>query len=149
MTGHYARVTQDESTGRFLLRKAVDKAKDQSYFLACLNQEQLGRVLFPLGEMTKEQARQIAEENGLITARKKDSQDICFIPDGDYVTFMRRYTQKNYPTGNYLDLSGNIVGTHQGAIHCKQALRLNTDSTPFSSGKLSQWHSDFRAAIEK
>lgn len=116
VTGHYAQVMQDENTGRFLLRKAVDKAKDQSYFLACLSQEQLGRVLFPLGELTKEQVRQVAEEKGFITARKKDSQDICFIPDGDYVTFMRRYTQKNYPAGNYLDLSGNVVGTHQGAV---------------------------------
>lgn len=116
VTGHYAQVTQDESTGRFLLHKAVDKAKDQSYFLACLSQEQLGRVLFPLGELTKEQVRQIAEEKGFITARKKDSQDICFIPDGDYVAFMRRYTGKDYTPGDYLDLNGNVVGTHQGAI---------------------------------
>ena len=116
VTGHYAQVTHDENTGRFLLRKAVDKAKDQSYFLACLSQEQLGQVLFPLGELTKEQVRQIAEEKGFITARKKDSQDICFIPGGDYVAFMRRYTGKDYTPGDYLDLNGNVVGTHQGAI---------------------------------
>ncbi len=116
VTGHYARITKDEENGRYLLHKAADKAKDQSYFLACLTQEQLSCALFPLGELTKEQVRKIAAEQGFITARKKDSQDICFIPDGDYVSFMRRYTQKDYPAGNYLDLSGNVVGKHQGAV---------------------------------
>lgn len=115
-TGHYARITKDEKTGRYLLHKAVDKAKDQSYFLACLNQEQLSHALFPLGELTKEQVREIAAEQGFITAQKKDSQDICFIPDGDYVAFMRRYTGKDYPAGDYLDLNGQVVGRHSGAV---------------------------------
>lgn len=116
VTGHYARITKDENSGRFLLHKAADKAKDQSYFLACLNQEQLSHAIFPLGELTKEQVRKIAAEQGFITAKKKDSQDICFIPDGDYVAFMRRYTGKDYTPGDYLDLNGNVVGKHQGAV---------------------------------
>lgn len=115
-TGHYARIGHDSLTGRYLLKKAVDGSKDQSYFLACLDQHQLSHTLFPLGELTKAQARQIAQENDLVTARKRDSQDICFIPDGDYVSFMKRYTGKDYPQGDYLDLDGNVVGRHNGAV---------------------------------
>ena len=84
VTGHYAQITQDPDTGRYLLCKAADKAKDQTYFLACLDQEQLAHTLFPLGGLTKDQVRSIAEEQGFINARKRDSQDICFVPDGDY-----------------------------------------------------------------
>ena len=116
VTGHYARVTYDEATGRYLLRKAVDESKDQTYFLACLNQHQLSHIHLPLGELTKEQVRQIALEQGFVNARKRDSQDICFIPDGDYKAFMERYTQKQYPPGDYLDLAGHVVGTHAGAV---------------------------------
>ncbi len=116
VTGHYARIVQDEKTGRFLLYKALDKAKDQSYFLACLNQKQLAHALFPLGELTKEQVRQIAQQQNFVNARKRDSQDICFVPDGDYVAFMRRYTGKEYPAGDYLDLRGKVVGRHSGAV---------------------------------
>lgn len=115
-SGHYARIRRDEETGRLLLYKAADLSKDQSYFLACLSQEQLQHIHFPLGELTKAEVRQIAEENGFVTARKKDSQDICFVPDGDYGAFLERYTGKAYPAGNYLDLHGNVVGTHQGAV---------------------------------
>ena len=115
-TGHYARVRMHPENGRFLLCKAADEKKDQSYFLACLNQQQLSAAHFPLGELTKNEARKIAEEQGLITARKKDSQDICFVPDGDYVAFMKRYTGKEYPAGDYLNLSGKIVGKHCGAV---------------------------------
>lgn len=115
-TGHYARIRQDAETGRFLLCKAVDESKDQSYFLACLNQEQLSRTHFPLGELTKEDARKIAQAQELVTAKKKDSQDICFVPDGDYVAFMKRYTGKNYASGDYLDLDGKVVGKHCGAV---------------------------------
>ena len=100
VTGHYAKIRRDEATGRFLLYKAPDENKDQSYFLAGLRQDQLSHVLFPLGELTKEQVRQIALEQGFVTATKKDSQDICFIPDGAYFSFMKRYTGKNYPQGN-------------------------------------------------
>ena len=116
VTGHYATIRKDEKSGRYLLCKAVDAAKDQSYFLACLNQHQLSHSHFPLGELTKEQAREIAQEQGFINARKKDSQDICFVPDGDYVAFMKHYTGKEYPAGDYLDLSGKVVGKHCGAV---------------------------------
>lgn len=115
-TGHYARIRQDSETGRYLLCKAADQSKDQTYFLYSLTQHQLAHTLFPLGELTKEEVREIAGAQGFITARKKDSQDICFVPDGDYVAFMREYTGKSYPAGNYLDLSGRVVGTHQGAV---------------------------------
>ena len=116
VTGHYARIEQDPTTGRYLLKKAVDTQKDQSYFLSCLTQEQLAHTRFPLGGMTKEQVRQIAEAQGFVNAKKRDSQDICFIPDGDYRTFMERYTGKHYPAGDYLDLSGKVVGRHNGAV---------------------------------
>jgi len=116
VTGHYAKIRQDTATGRFLLCKAADEAKDQSYFLSCLNQHQLSHAHFPLGELTKEEARAIAQEQGFVNARKKDSQDICFVPDGDYVAFMKRYTGKEYPAGDYLDLSGKVVGKHCGAV---------------------------------
>lgn len=116
VSGHYARVRQDPNTDRYLLYKAQDKAKDQTYFLACLSQEQLEHILFPLGELTKAEVRQIAEENGFVTARKHDSQDICFVPDGDYGAFLERYTGKAYPQGDYLNLDGQVVGRHQGAV---------------------------------
>lgn len=116
VTGHYARLRHDETTDRFLLYKAADTAKDQTYFLACLNQHQLRHAKFPLGDLTKAQVRTIAEEQGFLNARKRDSQDICFVPDGDYVSFMKRYTGKEYPSGDYLDLQGNVVGRHSGAV---------------------------------
>ncbi len=116
VTGHYARIRQDESTGRFLLYKAADSAKDQTYFLAGLTQQQLQHIALPLGELTKEQVRAIAEEQGFLNARKRDSQDICFIPDGDYKAFMERYTGKIYPAGDFLDLTGKVVGRHSGAV---------------------------------
>ena len=116
VTGHYARIAKDPETGRYLLKKAVDDNKDQTYFLYCLTQEQLSHIRFPLGELTTATAREIAEEQGFVTARKKDSQDICFVPDGDYVSFLKKYTGKSYPAGNYLDLQGNIVGRHEGAV---------------------------------
>ena len=115
-TGHYARITQDPATGRYLLYRADDEAKDQTYFLSCMTQHQLAHTKFPLSDLTKEQVRKIATEQGYTNANKRDSQDICFIPDGDYVSFMKRYTGKEYPTGNYLDLQGNVVGIHSGAV---------------------------------
>ena len=115
-TGHYARIRRDPDSGRFLLYKAADSKKDQSYFLAGLNQHQLAHTLFPLGDLTKEEARSIAEASGLVNARKRDSQDICFVPDGDYVAFMERHTGKTYPAGDYLDLSGKVIGRHRGAV---------------------------------
>ena len=115
VSGHYAQLRQDPESGRYLLYKAADKAKDQTYFLACLNQEQLGSIQFPLGGLTKQQVREIAEENGFVNARKRDSQDICFVPDGDYGAFLQRYTGKTYPQGDFLDLQGQVVGQHRGA----------------------------------
>ena len=116
VSGHYAQVRLDTKTGRYQLYKAEDRSKDQTYFLACLNQQQLSHILFPLGKLTKSEVREIAEREGLITARKRDSQDICFIPDGDYAAFLERYTGNKYPEGNYLDLDGRIVGKHKGAV---------------------------------
>lgn len=116
VTGHYARIRRDEASGRWLLYRAADLSKDQSYVLACLTQAQLSRTRFPLGEMTKQETRSIAEAQGFVNSRKRDSQDICFVPDGDYVGFMERYTGKHYPQGDFLDLQGNVVGRHQGAV---------------------------------
>lgn len=115
VTGHYAKTLADPATGRHLLCKANDLTKDQSYFLALLTQEQLRHARFPLGTLTKEQAREIAQEQGFVNARKRDSQDICFIPDGDFYAFIRQYTGKTYPEGDFLDLQGKPVGRHKGA----------------------------------
>jgi tRNA-specific 2-thiouridylase len=116
VTGHYAQIRQDENTGRYILCKAADLSKDQSYVLYSLTQEQLAHTRFPLGGLSKQEARQIAEEQGFVNARKHDSQDICFVPDGDYAAFMERYTGKAYQPGDFLDLKGNVVGKHQGAV---------------------------------
>lgn len=113
-TGHYARVEFDGS--RYLLKKAADRAKDQSYVLYMMKQEQLSRVLFPLGDFQKAQTRKIAEENGFVTARKRESQDICFVPDGDYAKFIETRTGKRYPNGNFVDRSGRVLGEHKGII---------------------------------
>ena len=114
-SGHYAQIRQEKATGRYLLYKAADRAKDQTYFLACLNQEQLAHIQFPLGTLTKTQVREIAQENGFVNARKRDSQDICFVPDGDYGAFLQRYTGKTYPEGDFLNLQGQVIGHHRGA----------------------------------
>ncbi len=114
-TGHYAKITQDPATGRYLLYRAADKSKDQTYFLSCLTQAHLARIRFPLGDLTKEEARSIAETQGFLNAKKRDSQDICFIPDGDYFTFMQRYTGKAYTPGDFLDINGKVVGQHKNA----------------------------------
>ena len=113
-TGHYARIT--EKDGGLRLQKAVDAAKDQSYVLYFLTGEQLGRTLFPLGTLTKDQVRAVAEAQGFQNAKKSESQDICFIPDGDYAGFIRRRTGKCYPDGDILDQDGNMVGKHQGLL---------------------------------
>lgn len=116
VTGHYAQIQQDPETGRYLLFKAVDESKDQTYFLASLSQEQLSHILFPLGKYTKPQIRQLAEDLGFLTAKKRDSQDICFIPDGDFMSFITRYTGKEYKCGAFLNLNGDVIGSHTGAI---------------------------------
>lgn len=115
-TGHYARIEKGEN-GRFLLRKAKDDNKDQSYVLWTLSQETLSRTLLPLGEYTKDEIRKIAAEQGFINANKGDSQDICFVPDGDYASFIKRETGYESQEGHYLDIDGNIIGKHKGVIH--------------------------------
>ena len=115
-TGHYAQIEYNPDLGRYMLYKAADIPKDQSYFLAGLTQQQLRHVQFPLGALTKEQVRTIAETQGFLNAQKRDSQDICFIPDGNCKAFLERYTGKSYPSGAYLDMQGNVVGTHNGSV---------------------------------
>lgn len=104
------------AAGRYLLKKALDPKKDQSYVLYSLTQEQLSHVMFPLGGMDKAETRRIAEEQGFLNARKHDSQDICFVPDGDYTGFIGRYTGKEYPHGDFVDEEGNVLGEHKGLI---------------------------------
>ena len=117
VTGHYARVEYDEKRDRYLLKKAVDDTKDQSYVLYMLTQEQLAHVKLPLGGLRKDQVRVIAEKHGFINARKHDSQDICFVPDGDYAKFIEKYTGKKTPEGDFVDKEGNYIGRHKGIIH--------------------------------
>lgn len=114
-TGHYARIS--EENGRYLLKKAIDDTKDQSYVLYSLTQAQLAHTKFPLGDMTKIEARCIAQGQGFINAHKKDSQDICFVPDGNYAKVIESYTGKKYPHGKFVDKNGNVLGEHQGIIH--------------------------------
>ena len=115
-TGHYAKIERD-SSGHYLLRKAKDLSRDQSYVLYMLTQEQLAHTEFPLGDMNKSDARNLAEELGFVNARKHDSQDICFVPDGDYANFIETYTGKKYQPGNFINKSGKILGTHDGIVH--------------------------------
>lgn len=130
-TGHYARIEQDARTGRYLLKKAKDPAKDQSYVLYMLTQRQLARILFPLGNLRKTQVRRIAAEHGFVNAQKHDSQDICFVTDGKYANFIRKYTGKQYQEGSLVDLQGNILGKHKGIINYtigqRKGLGVNAD----------------------
>ena len=115
-TGHYARVEFDEASGRYLLKKAKNARKDQTYVLYFLSQSQLARVLFPLGEYeSKDAVRARVAELSLPNAGQKDSQDICFIPDGDYAAFIEKCTKKSYPCGNFVDTEGRVLGRHLGA----------------------------------
>ncbi len=117
VTGHYARIVYDPQRERWLLKKAKNLAKDQSYVLYFLSQEQLAHTKFPLGEFeSKEQVRQFADQFDFINARKHDSQDICFVPDGKYAEFLTEYTGKDYPEGQFVDTDGNVLGKHKGMI---------------------------------
>ena len=115
-TGHYARI-EKSSNGEFLLKKALDDKKDQSYFLWSLKKDSLSHILLPLGDFTKPQIREIARENGFSNADRGDSQDICFIPDGDYTSFLKKFGNVKFQSGSFIDLSGNILGKHNG-IEC-------------------------------
>lgn len=114
VTGHYARI--EHNGERYLLKKALDETKDQSYVLYFLTQEQLAHTIFPLGSMRKTEVRKIAEENGFANAEKPDSQDICFVPGGRYAEFLEYYTGKEYPAGDFLSVNGNVLGKHKGII---------------------------------
>lgn len=116
VTGHYARIERDEESGRYLLKKGLDEKKDQSYVLYSMTQHQLAHTLFPLGELRKERVREIAESYGLSNARKQESQDICFVPDGDYAQFIEDYTSRISPPGFFRDTDGNVLGEHKGII---------------------------------
>ena len=115
VTGHYARIEFDGK--EYLLKKAIDETKDQSYVLYAMNQEQLKHTLFPLGCLRKTEVRAIADTNGFINASKPDSQDICFVPDGNYPSFMQKQTGRKYPKGNFVDKAGKILGEHKGIIY--------------------------------
>ncbi len=115
-TGHYARVEYDSGSGRFLLKKAKDTTKDQTYMLCMLTQEQLSKAMFPLGDYSKPEIRAIAQELGLASAGQADSQDICFVPDGDYAGFLENRRGGAYPAGQFVDIEGKVLGTHQGII---------------------------------
>ena len=114
VTGHYADI--EERDGRFYLKKGKDLSKDQSYVLYSLTQEQLSHTLFPLGKYSKSEIREIAEREGFLNAKKHDSQDICFVPDGDYASFIEQHNGKSYPKGNFVDSNGNVLGQHSGII---------------------------------
>lgn len=115
-TGHYARVEQLPN-GRYSLRCSKTAAKDQTYALYNLTQEQLAKTLMPVGEYTKDEIRQIADEINLQVANKPDSQDICFVPDGDYATFIENETNQAIPTGNFVLADGTVLGQHKGITH--------------------------------
>ena len=116
-TGHYVRRRVDPSTGRVLLLKGLDASKDQSYMLYGLSQRQLAHALFPVGEYEKSAIRALAEQYRLPNAQKPDSQDICFVPDGDYAAFIERETGELAKPGPLLDTQGRVLGRHRGVIH--------------------------------
>ena len=116
-TGHYAVNEYDEERGRYLLKRPTDRSKDQTYVLYALKQEQLAHTLFPLGGLEKSQVRELAESAGLINSHKPDSQDICFVPDGDYAAFIHRFTGCDTPCGHFVDMDGNVLGEHKGIIN--------------------------------
>ncbi len=115
VTGHYARI--EEQDGRYVLKKAIDATKDQSYVLYAMTQDQLAHTRFPLGDLCKTHVRALAEQNGFVNADKPDSQDICFVPNGDYAHIIELQTGCKAAAGNFVDRCGNVLGTHRGVIH--------------------------------
>lgn len=117
-TGHYAIIEYDKETDKYLLKKAKDLKKDQSYMLYNLTQEQMSRIIFPLGEYTKDEIREYAKSHGIPVSEKADSQDICFIPDKDYAAFIEERTGKSYGTGHFIEKSsGRVLGQNKGQLH--------------------------------
>lgn len=139
VTGHYARIVYDEQRGRWLLKRGLDPSKDQSYVHYAMTQDQLAHTLFPLGELRKSEVRALADKLNFVNARKRDSQDICFIPDGDYGAFLERYRGEPYPSGAFVDLQGNVVGTHEGAVKYttgqRRGLHLSMGERVYVCGK--------------
>lgn len=115
VTGHYARIEYDGE--KYLLKKALDETKDQSYVLYSMTQEQLAHTIFTLGNMRKSEVRALAEENGFVNANKPDSQDICFVPNGDYASVIELQTGRKPVAGNFVNKDGQIIGKHKGIIH--------------------------------
>ena len=115
-TGHYARIDQLEN-GRYAIRRSATLAKDQTYAIYNLTQEQLKRTLMPVGQYSKDEIREIAEKIGLLVANKPDSQDICFVPDGDYAAYIEENAGVTIPKGNFVTLDGKVLGKHKGIIH--------------------------------
>lgn len=115
VTGHYARI--ENVNGKFVLKKAADETKDQSYVLYSLTQEQLAHTKFPLGQMKKSEVRTFAEDSGFVNAHKPDSQDICFVPNGDYASVIENKTGKQPVQGNFIDKNGNVLGKNKGVIY--------------------------------
>ena len=136
-TGHYARIVDTGSGLR--LRKAADLSKDQTYVLYFLTEEQLRRTVFPLGDLTKTEVRAMAAEHGFVSAQKPDSQDICFVPDGDYGAFLERWTGKTYPPGDFIDGAGRVLGRHRGALRYtlgqRKGLGVSAESRLYVTGK--------------
>ena len=124
VTGHYARI--EKSGDRWILKKGADARKDQSYVLYMMSQKALSHTIFPLGELTKAQAREIAAAKGLSNADKEESQDICFVDHGDYAGFIESYTGKTYPEGDITDGEGNVLGRHRGLIRYTLGQRRGT-----------------------
>ena len=115
VTGHYARVERDGK--KWVLKKGFDAAKDQSYVLYHMNQELLAHLVLPLGDMKKSQIRELAEKHAFVNADKPDSQDICFVPDGDYARVIEMHTGRTYPSGDFVTRDGAVLGRHKGIIH--------------------------------
>jgi tRNA-specific 2-thiouridylase len=138
VTGHYARVEQDVS-GRFLLKKALDDAKDQSYFLYSMTQEQLAHTIFPLGGIRKKEVREIASAQGFLNAKKHESQDVCFVANGGYADFIEHYRGRSCSPGNFVDMEGNVLGRHKGLIRYtvgqRKGLGLSFPSPMYVRGK--------------
>jgi tRNA-specific 2-thiouridylase len=115
-TGHYARIEKENNSRRYLLRKSIDRRKDQTYVLYTMTQEQLHHSLFPVGDLTKEEVRHIAEQLGLPVSGKAESQEICFIPDNNYPEFLKEYTGITPRPGPIIDREGNVLGEHRGIV---------------------------------
>ncbi len=140
VTGHYARSGFDEERGRWVLKKSRNQAKDQSYVLCFMTQDQLAHTMFPLGESSsKDEVRQEADKYGFINAKKHDSQDICFVPDGDYASFITRHTGKTYPEGDFVGPDGAVLGKHKGIIRYtigqRKGLGLSLPAPLYVKGK--------------